>query len=200
MYAAAIFFSLSKATGWFLTSRWFLHGVKRQSPVAQLIYTTVLEALETDHHRPLEDSALWALSFKIASLPALKSVKIICELPASWSNPAVTCYRGVTAVGATFRQFPSFIPSNSQPSLTSKVRFCLQPIYWAQISIIIFYYIFFLIDIFVDTLSANPGRPVHHPLKYREPHLCWQNKGYNTRIGIIGIIYVLWYTISICFK
>lgn len=47
--------------------------------MAHLIYTTVLEALETDHHLPLEDSALWALSFKIALLPALTSVNIICE-------------------------------------------------------------------------------------------------------------------------
>lgn len=46
-----------------------------------------------------------------------------------WANLAVTRYRGVTAVGATFRRFPSFILSNAQHSLTLKVRFCLQPIY-----------------------------------------------------------------------
>lgn len=103
------FFSLSKATGWFLTSLWFLHGVKRQSPVAHLIYTTVLEALETDHHRPLEDSTLWALSFKIASLPALTSVKIICELPACGRTRLLRATVGSRQWGQHSDNFPPLL-------------------------------------------------------------------------------------------
>lgn len=65
-----------KSQGGFLPRLCFLHGVKRQR--SQRNHSA--GGLGDGSPSPLEDSALWALSFKIAAPRAMTSVQIIFEL------------------------------------------------------------------------------------------------------------------------
>lgn len=80
----------------------------------------MLKALVTDPYEPLEHSTLWVLSFKIALLLALTSVKIVCELTALLVNLCYLLLCGDHS-GATLRPHPSFIPKNLRRSFRLRV-------------------------------------------------------------------------------